>query len=396
MALIRSIGVVGGGGRFDPQLTRESAPAAPTVVAGAAGLLWDDYRYRISFVTAAGETEMGAESVLISPVNQQVQLTGIPTGSAAVTARKIYRAIITSYTWSDDYRLVATINDNTTTTYLDNVEDPLPQVRHGHNLTGGYLAVESENFALADTLSTILGFKAGKADAGLHNVFIGFSAGLSNTIGSKNTIVGHEAASGGSMVGGENTVVGYQAGLALTSGYKNVIIGSSAGRSFSTGFYNVFIGQAAGFSAVDAQFSVCVGHRAGYSILNAHDNVCLGHDAGSGIQDGGGNICLGYLAGRDVVSGSTNIFIGNAAGSGETGSNRLYIGTSTLVYGEFDNRNIGINEMKDFGGGQGVFALKEVVMVPSLNPVGGGLLYVQGGALKYRGTSGTVTTIAPA
>jgi len=27
---------------------------------------------------------------------------------------------------------------------------------------------------------------------------------------------------------------------------------------------------------------------------------------------------------------------------------------------------------------------------------GGGILYVQGGALKYRGSSGTVTTIAPA
>jgi hypothetical protein len=33
---------------------------------------------------------------------------------------------------------------------------------------------------------------------------------------------------------------------------------------------------------------------------------------------------------------------------------------------------------------------------PSANPVGGGILYVEGGALKYRGSSGTVTTIANA
>ncbi len=34
--------------------------------------------------------------------------------------------------------------------------------------------------------------------------------------------------------------------------------------------------------------------------------------------------------------------------------------------------------------------------VPSSNPVGGGYLYVEAGALKYRGSSGTVTTIAAA
>jgi hypothetical protein len=34
--------------------------------------------------------------------------------------------------------------------------------------------------------------------------------------------------------------------------------------------------------------------------------------------------------------------------------------------------------------------------VPGSNPTGGGYLYVESGALKYRGSSGTVTTIAPA
>lgn len=34
--------------------------------------------------------------------------------------------------------------------------------------------------------------------------------------------------------------------------------------------------------------------------------------------------------------------------------------------------------------------------IPSANPTGGGVLYVEGGALKYRGSSGTITTIANA
>lgn len=34
--------------------------------------------------------------------------------------------------------------------------------------------------------------------------------------------------------------------------------------------------------------------------------------------------------------------------------------------------------------------------IPASNPNSGGYLYVENGALKYRGSSGTVTTIAPA
>jgi hypothetical protein len=46
--------------------------------------------------------------------------------------------------------------------------------------------------------------------------------------------------------------------------------------------------------------------------------------------------------------------------------------------------------------GRGVIAIANAITVPSVNPGGGGVLYVEGGALKYRGSKGTVTTIAPA
>ena len=49
-----------------------------------------------------------------------------------------------------------------------------------------------------------------------------------------------------------------------------------------------------------------------------------------------------------------------------------------------------------FGNGEGVFGIADATTVPSVNPVGGGVLYVEGGALKFRGSSGTITTIAPA
>lgn len=48
-----------------------------------------------------------------------------------------------------------------------------------------------------------------------------------------------------------------------------------------------------------------------------------------------------------------------------------------------------------FGSGAKVFFLANAT-APSSNPTGGGILYVEGGALKFRGSSGTVTTIANA
>jgi hypothetical protein len=58
--------------------------------------------------------------------------------------------------------------------------------------------------------------------------------------------------------------------------------------------------------------------------------------------------------------------------------------------------NIGIRTTSQFGGGQGVMAIANASVAPSGNPAGGGILYVEDGALKYRGSNGTVTTIAAA
>jgi hypothetical protein len=48
------------------------------------------------------------------------------------------------------------------------------------------------------------------------------------------------------------------------------------------------------------------------------------------------------------------------------------------------------------GSGAGVIGINNATTVPTSNPTGGGILYVDAGALKYRGSSGTVTTIAAA
>ncbi len=94
-----------------------AAPVAPGNVDNGA------HRYLATFVTAAGETQGGtissAVTVADKSVNGQVALSAIPIGGTAVTARKIYRTAAGGST----YLLLATIANNTGTTYTDNIAD---------------------------------------------------------------------------------------------------------------------------------------------------------------------------------------------------------------------------------------------------------------------------------
>ena len=58
--------------------------------------------------------------------------------------------------------------------------------------------------------------------------------------------------------------------------------------------------------------------------------------------------------------------------------------------------DIGIGTTDQFGSGAKVIGIANATTVPTTNPTNGGVLYVEAGALKYRGSSGTVTTIANA
>lgn len=97
-----------------------TAPAAPTVAAGAAGLPNGVYKCQVTFVSSQGETTGGTEAT-VTVTNQQISWSVIPTGPAGTTARKLYRTAAGGATGTE--KLVTTINDNTTTTFTDNVAD---------------------------------------------------------------------------------------------------------------------------------------------------------------------------------------------------------------------------------------------------------------------------------
>lgn len=105
----------------------EPAPAAPTAALVSTptpgNVNTGAHRYVVTFVTSTGETQAGTISAAVtvadSAVNGQVELSDIQIGGALVTARKIYRTAA----GGTAYLLLATIANNTATTYTDNIAD---------------------------------------------------------------------------------------------------------------------------------------------------------------------------------------------------------------------------------------------------------------------------------
>lgn len=72
--------------------------------------------------------------------------------------------------------------------------------------------------------------------------------------------------------------------------------------------------------------------------------------------------------------------------------------TETALNVDAGNRNVTLGNAgtTSAGGGQGVVPISNSIVAPASNPSGGGVMFVEFGILKYKGPTGTVTTIAPA
>ncbi|KIL42090.1 hypothetical protein SD70_02585 [Gordoniibacillus kamchatkensis] len=114
------------------------------------GNLTGDYQYKVAFITGywkgpvgtgtlytQGNTGGGPASNTVSPSGQQVNLSGIPIGGTGVVARAIYRTKAGGST----FYFLQQINDNVSTTWVDNIADSaLTQVMPTTNTTGSYFS----------------------------------------------------------------------------------------------------------------------------------------------------------------------------------------------------------------------------------------------------------------
>lgn len=233
-----------GGGINFSEVTDPGAPTAALVVTGVGNVDNGTHVYKVTFVTTApvfatsgdGESGLGTASntVTVDGTHKQVSLSGIPVSSSSdVTKRKIYRSKAGDTT---RFYLLATINDNTTTTYAnDNTADSGLGVEMTNRLNTTTGAIGWDGLPILRVFS----FNIGVAHDALEDI----------TTGDNNIVIGYEA---GDFLtsGSQNTLVGTLAGINLTTGSNNTLIGGRAGLDTSpllaTGSGNVFLGYKAG------------------------------------------------------------------------------------------------------------------------------------------------------
>jgi hypothetical protein len=162
---------------------------------------------------------------------------------------------------------------------------------------------------------------------------------------------------------------------------------------------------------VGADGRVSIGTLTAPNALLQLGDTDLGSVSSNLIRGYGGS--LGGTAGNEVhlmslggtTSGNLSYFslrlIRRVAGSDWTTSALLFSHDvdSTAYTGGFFclyNGNFGINTNAVGTSGSGIICIANCSAIPSTSPAGIGQLYVEAGALKYRGSSGTVSVIATA
>lgn len=149
--------------------------------------------------------------------------------------------------------------------------------------------------AQAQPTTTLLGYRAGLANAGVPlNTYIGMEAGLSST-GSANTFIGYQAGRN-NQSGTNNVFIGLQSGINNTTGIANLFAGSQSGINNSTGSYNMYFGNGAGSHNATGIGNTAIGDGSAYNTLGGDNNVSIGRYAGINNRSGSSNVFIGVAA----------------------------------------------------------------------------------------------------
>jgi len=334
-----------------------SSSVAPVATLNeTAGNLNNTYKYKVYFFTAEMADSTGSSfSNSVSPVNQQVDLTIPVSTNPLCTGRYIYRGKFTS---SYSLQLIATINDNTTTSYTDNVADTtLASVPVGAIVGQAGLNLHTAwktNEAATSWSTGILG------KLGTSNIALGYTALNANARGSAFAIGQNSLKS--SILNNNAIAIGYYAMYSQLSTNYDIAIGYQAfyGKAHHAPYNNsknIFIGDRPGYNCGTVNYNVGIGSQALYNNVCGDENVaigtntlfnhCLRNGTITAIADaGGGNItCTSAnhaLNNGDVINifGTLNYDFINLTVSNVTVSTfdvvRTYVGNETTgrwVYG---------------------------------------------------------------
>ena len=295
-------------------VTAPTACTATLIATGTGNVDNGDHSYKVTFVTAAGETSLSSISnvVTVDGTHKQVALSGIPVStSGAVLQRKIYR----TKAGGTNYYLLTTINNNSVTTYTDNTADA--------SLTGG-VANNLQN----DTAGKIYIDGQAVIDISNQNIYIGVASGTHNTVGYGLTAMGYGSLHN-NTIGQNCDAYGLFSLYSNTEGILNSAFGGGSLYSNTVGGRNVASGCSSQYYNIDGSYNT----SGGVSSLqeNIHGSYLTG---------------FGYMAGY-LCENSNALFLGYMAGSHETAGNVFYLDAidrgslalekaGALLYGTFN------------------------------------------------------------
>ena len=136
-------------------IARVAAPSTAPTLASGTGTLTGTYHYAVAFINANGSTGIGPTSADFSATSQGITLSAIPLGGTGITGRLVYREKVVNGV-GQGFHLVATINDNTTTTITnettsdataDNGASPVNGIASGDTVIVTYDYTDQNYFA---------------------------------------------------------------------------------------------------------------------------------------------------------------------------------------------------------------------------------------------------------
>ncbi len=295
------------------KLSPTSAPGAPSVANGAAGVIpAGTYNYKCTWTRTVGsiteETALGTTSSnWTADGSTKCTITQPSNPPSDATGWKVYRSKNgPTTTWWELFVDPIAIG---TTTYSDNTADAALTVEVAYE-DGTYRSISStynrtiylgtERGIVLGTNSIHIGEQAGASDRGYGNFFIGPLAGYSNTYGF------------------ENYFLGYSSGQDNTIGYQNFFGGAGAGRKNISGNANLYLADNAGYWNLVGNYNVNLGNGAGeYGLTDGNTNV--GQSAGRENDNGIGTTNVGYQAGMKNKANKT-VTVGYQAGTANVDS----------------------------------------------------------------------------
>lgn len=271
------------------------------------------------------------------------------------------------------------------------------------NLTTG----TTRTWTVADIDFTVIGYDSSSVIDAPNQFSMG--PGSHGTVGTNSYAFGRDAqATGNSAV-----AIGY---LATASGTFTLAFGQQASASGTASFAVGFAcnasngGVAFGFAATaSGSNSLAIGTSGS---ATGTFSIAIGDTATASAN---GEIAISTLNQPWALHPQTIDSSGSVMNMAEIGSawadnthltrkGRLTLGAYYVttvwegirIEGSQNAANVSFFGAGSWGGGEGTMFITNATTNPSSNPTGGGILYADSGALKYRGSGGTTTTLGPA